>query len=78
MIYNRDFYMSPDKKMRVVHDAPTVRNLDTRVKHLLRNQCAPRRLNPEAHRRIIMCLAAMTALPFDAEQPIPLNENPIR
>ena len=70
--------MSPDKKMLVANDAPTVRKLDTRVKHLPRNQRTPRCLNSEAHRHIIMCLAAMTALPFDAEQPIPLNANPVR
>lgn len=63
--------MPSDKKMRVVNDAPTVRNLDTRLKRLFWNQCAPRRLNPETHRHIIMCLAAMAALPFDTEQPIP-------
>lgn len=78
MIYDRDFDMPSDKKVLIVHDAPTVRKLDTRVKRLLRNQGTPRCLNPVAHRHIIMCLAAMTALPFDAEQPIPLNANPVR
>jgi|GEM_PF-4964347 len=76
VIHDRNFDMPSDKKMRVVNDAPTVRNLDMRLKRLFWNQCAPRRLSPEAHRHIIMYLAAMAALPLETEQPISPKERP--